>query len=326
MAGTSQSERIARVGYDYAARRKEDVRECNLCGHGTFALLTDRDRYGFAARTHLCLQCGLGVMSPHLTPEEFGDFYAHWYRPLCYAMTGKNAEESTAALLEDQAAYARWLYSNLLSRFLTPQHRTLFDIGGSTGVVASYLAKQHPVAPVVLDPSEEELEQARAVGCRGIQGLWETYKPDGTQYDVVLLCRTIDHLLDIRGSLRKIRSLVRPGGLFFVDLVDFSEVARNCGCISRATKIDHVYYLTHQPMLWYLALTGFEPLAVDLSRNERIGYLCRPVEPKSISPDPTYAAHLLETLQSLPRLPRPKPAQHPSLVARGVERILRYVR
>jgi len=326
MAGTSQAERIARVGYDYAARGKEEVRQCNLCGHGTFALLTDRDRYGFAARTHLCLQCGLAVMSPHLTPEEFGDFYAHWYRPLCNAMSGKSAEENAAALLVDQAAYARWLYSNLLARFLTPEHQTLLDIGGSTGVVASYVAQQHPLQAVVLDPSEEELAQARAAGCTGIQGLWERYEPDGTTYDVVLLCRTIDHLLDIRGSLNKIRTLVRPGGLFFVDLVDFSEVARNCGCISRATKIDHVYYLTHQPMLRYLEATGFEPVAVDLSRNERIGYLCRPVEPRPISPDPAYATHLLEALQNLPRQPRPKPAQHPSLVARGVERILRYVR
>lgn len=326
MAVTTQVERVADVGYDYAARRKDEVRSCNLCGNETLALLTDRDRYGFPARTHMCLRCGLGVMSPHLTPAEFGDFYARWYRPLCNAMTGKSAQESFTELMEDQAAYARWLYGNLLVRFLRPEHHSLFDIGGSTGVVASYIARQHPLQAVVLDPSEEELVEARAAGCEGVHGLWEEYEPDSRTYDVVLLCRTIDHLLDIKSSLQKARRIVRDGGLFFVDIVDFSEVARNCGCISRATKIDHVYYLTHQPMLWYLETVGFEPVAVDVSRNERIGYLCRPTEPRPITPDPSYASQLLAMLQNLPRQPRRKPPQNHSLVARGVERLLRYVR
>jgi ubiquinone/menaquinone biosynthesis C-methylase UbiE len=326
MAVTTQIQRIAEVGYDYGGRQKEEVRSCNLCGHETFALLTDRDRYGFPARTHLCLGCGLGVMSPHLTPEEYGDFYAHWYRPLCNAMTGKSPQESLSDLMDDQAAYARWLHSNLLVRFIRPEHRSLFDIGGSTGIVASYVARQHPLEAVVLDPSEDELKQAREAGCRGVHGLWEQYEPGDETYDIVLLCRTIDHLLDIHGSLRKARRIVRDGGLFFVDIVDFSEVARNCGCISRATKIDHVYYLTHQPMLGYLQSVGFEPVAVDVSRNERIGYLCRPVEPRPFTPDPAYATQLLSLLQNLPRQPRRKPQRNHSLVARGMERLLRYVR
>jgi ubiquinone/menaquinone biosynthesis C-methylase UbiE len=326
-ASATQAERIANVGYDYGAREKEHMRACNLCGNDTFAVLSDRDRYGFDARTHLCLRCGLGFISPHLTPDEYLDFYARWYRPLCDAMTGgREASGEMDGLVNDQLSYARWLNGNLLSRFVASQHHTLLDVGGSTGSVASYLARQHSLAPVVLDPSGDELVKARAQGCKCIHALWEEYEPDGTQYDIVLLCRTIDHLLDIAGSLRKIRRLIAPGGLFYVDIVDFEAVAKNCNCISRATKIDHVYYLTHQPTIWHLQSAGFEPVAVDLSRSERIAYLCRLAEPREIEPDPSYALQLLDSLKSIPRSPRPRPRANRSLMARGVRRLLSYVR
>lgn len=324
MPGSTQADRIAAVGYDYVGRGKEEVRHCNLCGTDTFALLTDRDRYGFEAHTHLCLGCGLGFMSPHLTEREFGQFYSRYYRPLCDAVSGP-AKVGMEALIEDQRAYARWLYGNLLSRFVQPQHRQLLDIGGSTGVVGSYLAQQTGVQATVLDPSREELEEAERAGCATIHALWEKYEPDGRQYDVVLLCRTIDHLLDISGSMRKIRRLVRDGGLFYVDIVDFPALARTCNCIARATKIDHVYYLSHQPMVAYLQQAGFEPVAVDCSRSERIAYLCRPCEPVEITPDPAYALQLLESLQALPRLPR-RAAPKQSRVARGLTRLFNSLR
>lgn len=324
MATPTQAERVAAVGYDYAGRAKEEFRNCNLCGHDAFALITDRDRYGFEARTHLCLKCGLGFMSPHLTPAEYRHFYAHYYRPLCSAMMGNGQSENMEALVDDQKVYARWLHENLLSRYITPQHATLLDIGGSTGVVASYVARHSAVTPIVLDPSRDELDTAERAGCETIHALWEDYEPDSSQqYDVVLLCRTIDHLLDVAGSLRKIRRIVRPGGLFYVDIVDFPSLAHTCNCISRATKIDHVYYLSHVPTVAYLQQAGFEPVAVDCSRNERIGYLCRPCEPRQVTFDPAYPLHLLESLQNLPRLPRRKPpTRNRSLVARGLDRLL----
>lgn len=325
MPGPTQADRVADVCYDFAGREKEEVRRCNLCGADTFALLTDRDRYGFEARTHLCLSCGLGFMSPHLTAAEYREFYARYYRPLCAAMTGPSGE-GMEALIDDQIGYARWVNANLLSRYLGPEHRSLLDIGGSTGVVASFLARQAGLTATVLDPSADELREAERAGCKTIHALWECYEPGDDQYDVVLLCRTIDHLLDIAGSLKKIRRLVRPGGLFYVDIVDFPALARTCNCISRATKIDHVYYLSHQPTVAYLQQAGFEPVAVDCSRNERIAYLCRPAEPVPAQPDPAYALQLLESLQGLPRLPKRRPTRKKSLVERGLSRLLNSVR
>ncbi len=325
MKSSTLAERIANVAYDFAGRDKEEVRACNLCGHGTFALLTDRDRYGFEARTHLCLRCGLGVMSPHLTATEFSDFYARWYRPLCEAVSRPKDQEAMEALKRDQFLYARWLSENLLSRFITSAHHTVLDIGGSTGAVATFVGKRNDLTPVVLDPSQDELVEARAAGCKVIHALWEEYEPGSERFDVVLLCRTADHLLDLSGSLSKVRRIIAPDGLFYVDIVDFLGVARNSRCISRATKIDHVYYLTHPPMLTCLRRCGFAPLAVDFSRSERVAYVCRPCEPEEAPVDQAYAVRLLETLQAIPREPLPKPRPERSLLARGVRRLLSYV-
>ena len=36
-----------------------------------------------------------------------------------------------------------------------------------------------------------------------------------------MLCQTVDHLLDVAGTLRRVRELLTDDGVLFVDIVDF---------------------------------------------------------------------------------------------------------
>ena len=39
------------------------------------------------------------------------------------------------------------------------------------------------------------------------------------QFQIVLMCQAIDHLLDIKGALEAVRRLIAADGLFFVLLI-----------------------------------------------------------------------------------------------------------
>jgi hypothetical protein len=129
----------------------------------------------------------------------------------------------------------------------------------------------------VIDPAPLEIEVARNLGLRTLTGFVEQCNPDEQQYDLITLCQTVDHLLDVSLSLQKIRALLSEGGLFFIDIVDFRAAYRRNGSIEEATKIDHPYYLTEQTTLAYLRRFGFEVLAVDYAADHlHVGYVCAP--------------------------------------------------
>ena len=96
----------------------------------------------------------------------------------------------------------------------------------------------------MLEPSEMEADRAEKRGIRVIRSTIEALEPD-ERFDVVLLCQTIDHLLDVAGSLRKIRGLLNEGGRFFVDAVWNTPI-----------KVDHCFYLDELTAPEYLRRSG----------------------------------------------------------------------
>jgi hypothetical protein len=92
----------------------------------------------------------------------------------------------------------------------------------------------------------------------------------------VLLCQTIDHLLDLRGALTALRRMISPGGRAFVDIVDINILLRRTRSIEQATKIDHPYYLTGPTTVALFDLAGFTVIAQRLSNDGHRGFVLTP--------------------------------------------------
>jgi SAM-dependent methyltransferase len=273
--------RVKQLNYDFDSRPKEFVESCNLCGGRAKTRLTHQDRYGFRSAAEICDSCGLTFLNPRLTAEAYRTFYSAVYRPLVSAYHNRRIDFETVQ--QDQAPYALAL-SSYLSRWV-PEigGRSLLDIGGSTGVVSSRLAADYGFDPLVLDPSPEELAVAKSRGCRVQSGLLEDLTPEGS-FSLILLCQTVDHLLDVAGALKKIKSVLRPDGMFFVDIVDFRWSYLHHRSIESAIKVDHPYYLVPETMEFYLRIAGFKAVGrVVAADSMHLGYLCRHSESEIIS-------------------------------------------
>jgi len=270
------SERIAAVGYDYTAHETEPVEACNLCGSADLAELSRRDRYGYPASLWMCRRCGLGFLSPRLTPAEYGRFYGVVYRPLVSAFHGRRIDADTVQ--DDQRAYAAELVELLRANLSSPP-ASVMDVGGSTGIVSAAVRDAFGSEVTVLDPAPDELAVASAAGMETIAGFAEDFDPGEGRWDLVLLCQTIDHLLDVRGTLESMRRMTADDGHAFVDILDLLIAARKQGTVEGAAKIDHPYYLTHDTALACFRLTGFEPVAERLSVDGHWGFVLAPGEP-----------------------------------------------
>jgi len=271
----SRAERIAALGYDYEAQPKQRRDGCNLCGFDRFATLSHRDRYGYPARADGCLRCGLVFLNPVMTQQAYGHFYADVYRPLVSAYHGRRID--AGSIQAEQLDYATERAEFLAGRLSGWEGRSLLDVGGSTGVVAHHFKQRFGLEATVIDPAPLEIEVAGRLGLRTITGFVEDCDPRATSYDLILLCQAVDHLLDVSLALRKIRELLAPHGLFFVDIVDLRAAYRRAGSFEGAIKIDHPFYLTRATMEAYLRCSGFDVLAMDYAADHlHIGYLCAP--------------------------------------------------
>jgi SAM-dependent methyltransferase len=271
MPQTMMNERIAALGYDYGAQAALRPAECNLCGARKHAVeVAERDRYGYPATFVVCRRCGLGYLCPQLSATQYAHFYSEIYRPLVSAYHGRRIDAETVQV--EQRDYAAGLATFLLPSLPSPP-RTILDVGGSTGVVASVLAARCNARATVLDPSPDELAVARATGMETISGLVEDFDPGDRSWDLVLLCQTIDHLLDVRGTLTALRRMTAAGGRVFVDIVDVDVLLDRTGHIERAVKIDHPYYLTRPTAVALFTLTGFTIVAERLTDDGHRGFV-----------------------------------------------------
>ena len=223
----------------------ETIWTCNLCGSSVSRFIGQKDRYGFPVSWAKCPECGLMFLSPRMTPESYREFYeARHYRKLLTEFHGK---PYTAMSIEAEQAH----YADRLSDWIRPHMGpitggTALDLGGSTGVVLDRLVHDYNLDGTVVEPAGSEAERARDRGLAVAQVPLESYDSGGNHYDLILLCQTIDHLLDIKGSLAKIRGWMAPVGLFFVDFVENGPL-----------KIDHPYYLSKTTMKRYVDEAGF---------------------------------------------------------------------
>jgi SAM-dependent methyltransferase len=297
MIPVERRERIQALGYDYAAQPKETLAVCNLCGESAFVGLTHRDRYGYPASAHACLRCGLVFLNPRMNAASYGKFYDGTYRPLVSAFHGRLIDARTIQAEQREYAAER---AALLRDFVQPSdHRTLLDIGGSTGVVAHHFMREFGLTATLIDPAPLEVEEARRLGLETVTGLVEEYDFGDKRFDVVILCQTVDHLLDVRGVLARVRQLLTDNGVFFVDIVDFrAAYLRNKGP-SGAVKIDHPYYLTELTMEVMLANAGFRIEKKSFAADGlHIGYVCSGGAPTgNARPDPQEVKRYFQELR-----------------------------
>jgi 2-polyprenyl-3-methyl-5-hydroxy-6-metoxy-1,4-benzoquinol methylase len=267
-------ERIAALEYDYAAQPKQALTTCNLCGAGQFVILTHRDRYGYPAQAHACRRCGLVFLNPRLTAEAYARFYNGTYRPLVSAFHGRLIDARTIQAEQHDYAAER-------AEFLRPfiaggTRRTLLDIGGSTGVVAAHFAREFELEGTVIDPAPLEIEEARRLGLETISGLVEHHDFGTRRFEVVVICQTVDHLLDIAGTLTRVRQLLTDDGVLFIDIVDFRAAYLRNWSVEDAIKIDHPYYLTEPTIVAYLRTAAFDVLRSDYASDHlHVSYVCR---------------------------------------------------
>jgi SAM-dependent methyltransferase len=261
---------------------REVVACCNMCGSVRRAVVATADRYGCKQRTAMCLDCGLLYIVDRISREGYNAFYEQGiYRSLVGGFKG--ASQTTERIRGAQVYYATTLVTAMQGLLPVKRGAQLLDVGGSAGLVARRFADAFGYEPSLFDPAPDEVAAAKALGIEASVATIEDFRSD-RKYDLILLCRTVEHLFDLRFALCKIRSLLAPDGLFYCDFSDFMEVCRREGPPEATTKVDHCYWLTQETAPALFRSMGFEVECINTTMSpEQVGFLLRPASPVELS-------------------------------------------
>lgn len=253
----------------------ETVSHCNICKSTKVVVISDIDRYGIPVRSGMCMNCGLIYLIDRLTRKGYETFYESGiYRKLISSFRGRSL--SIGQIFNEQKKYTKTLIDTL--RGFIPQdsrRKLLLDIGGSTGLVSKEFERVYGYTPLLLEPSKTEAEAARNLGIPVEHGYiedWYTNK----KFDLILLCRTIEHIFNLRSALNNIREMLIPEGFVFCDIADFVYLSTQYGPPEAVTQIDHCYWLSHRYAEKIFELSGFKVEKVFLNLPDyQIGYLLK---------------------------------------------------
>lgn len=256
---------------------RDFVSECNVCGCKQSAIIAQRDRYGLPLRTAMCRACGLIFMADRFTPEAYSEFYARGhYRRLTGAFNG--SYQTIADIHADQDAYAEKLAGAIHGYVKSRCGSRVLDIGGSAGRIALKFQECFEMSALVLDPAEEEADAARKLGLEAVTSSVEDFCT-GEEFDLILICRTIEHVQNLRAVLGKARSLLKPDGLLYCDIVDFTELCRARGTPEAVSKVDHCYWLSMETAPAIFRSAGLQIVSTNLALGQfLVGYLLRSAE------------------------------------------------
>lgn len=192
---------------------------CPVCSAaGPFTKLATHDRYGMGIVTVLCDTCGLIHTNPRPTPAFVDAFYSRHYR----TVYSKVAEPSVE-YLERHGIPQRMAHSAaLLGRLgLLGPGISILDVGCSEGsfLRAIAAASGGTINAWGVEPGPAFAAFAeKYAGCTVVPNLDRV--PADLRFDLVLVNHVLEHVQDPVGFIRRLASLLRPGGALFIDVPD----------------------------------------------------------------------------------------------------------
>jgi ubiquinone/menaquinone biosynthesis C-methylase UbiE len=232
---------------------------CELCGGGWLMTIANQDRYGLPVRFVMCRQCGLITLNPRWGQEPYNKFYTDYYRPLVAEWSG----EDTSMAHSVQMWFQKMAQATALAHYLPASPRVV-DIGGGDGFLAEYLRDQYGAEVVIVEPNAREAQEAVDKGFEVIVDVFENCHLDPASYDLVVMLRTVDHLIHASETLAKVRHILRPQGVMLVDGVDYYRRMALCGDATKPLKIDHCYYFSPETLPMLMRKSGLLPIISDV--------------------------------------------------------------
>ena len=236
---------------------------CPICGKDEVYVFRDSGAHSFGeaafgySRTEFgygcilrCRRCGLGFSRERPTESQLEGLYLR-----------------TDGLVYEKELEARRRtaerHFNIVRKYVP--HGSVLDVGCASGLFLK-MAYDAGWSVAGVEPSKELSTKARQrLGNKGNVQAGTLQKADfrRASFDIITLWDVIEHVVEPLGLLKLCRSLLRPGGMLFINTPDLdSWPARLLGSRWPLLLPEHLNYFNHQSLQLALELSGFDVVRI----------------------------------------------------------------
>lgn len=239
-----------------------EPRTCEVCG-GAEKRLIFRQRFVGTAQGALlsgyevvvCGGCGFAY-ADGLPPQADFDRYYETMSKYEYEHDGGKQVDFGAQRFPEAAAF--------VGRLLPDRSARILDVGCSNGGLLAELRGAGFGNLLGLDPSPTCARLAmRLHGLRVLTGTLANPPGGVGLHDLVILGAVLEHVRDLRGALAKVRELLLPDGLLYVEVPDATRFSCATDAPFQDFSVEHVNYFSAISLANLAAAAGYEAVAVE---------------------------------------------------------------
>ncbi|WP_419786684.1 class I SAM-dependent methyltransferase [Pseudodesulfovibrio sp.] len=184
---------------------------CPLCGARSHTLWYSLGQ-GRAVR---CARCGMKYVSPRLSEEQLGEYYAAMYTDPLFRKDFEGREHDFFGDPEERRKKIRDRHVEIeLTDAFAPKGRVL-DIGSGSGLYFEGLAPGKELHGVECSPDAAEFTRQRFNAEITTRDMMESEFPEN-YFDVINMTYLVEHLIRPQQAIEKVVRWLRPGGMLLV--------------------------------------------------------------------------------------------------------------
>ncbi len=175
-----------------------------------------------------CAKCGLLFLNPRPAESELGTIYPNEYP--AFVEEQIPAHQSALSKLKDsfidKLGYPSRVRTALQYVSARKAPLRILDVGCGAGRVLSLFKQFYdgPIETVGLDFDEKATALTQGKGHDVITGTFETVAIPPASFDCVYSSHVIEHVADPGAFLKKVKSVLKPGGLFFCETPNIGSI------------------------------------------------------------------------------------------------------
>ncbi len=171
-----------------------------------------------------CLHCGLAYTSIRPEPEVLlNKYYPDNY--LCY---GVKTNSRVADFIDGRRVYGQIIQrSSLLRKHIKPREGTrILDVGCATGKFLMYFKDRYKFDVYGVEPNIRLCNILKEQNINIYNCTIEDAPLQKNFYDIICMFHVLEHVWDPIFTLKKLNTVLKHGGLLFIELPNFDATAR----------------------------------------------------------------------------------------------------
>ncbi len=208
-----------------------------------------------------CEGCGLAYADGIPDQARFDEYYRDVSKYEYHQRDGAESEYDRARMD---------VIADVVAPLIPHERARILDIGCASGRLLYLLARRGYPNVTGLDPSPGCVQTAkRLYDIQVVQGHLGQLPELPDPMDAVILVGVLEHIRDLNEAMTRIRSIMAPGGMVYVEVPDALEFVRWPNAPFQDFSVEHINFFSPTSVANLFAVHGFEPVFVQQNHRHQ---------------------------------------------------------